>query len=288
MTWSRFEEVFFDRYFSTTTREAKVEEFFNLTQRHRTVQQYVAKFIELSRFAPYIVPNDAKKARKFERGLRQEIYEQVAVLKVQDFAELVDRAVVAEASREYPGAPRRPVEEHSLVYALTLGNAEAVGDVVTDDMFDQFQDTQVYSKIDLRSGYHQVKIKTEDISKTAFRTRYGHHEFFVMPFGQTNAPTVFMDLMNKVFHQYLNQFVVVFINDILVYSRSFEEHEAHLRLVLQYQKGVKRFKLWDPMTNQAVISKDVVFNENAKVKRTQEEDEEKQNLKNWGRDEHVV
>ncbi|XP_057975968.1 uncharacterized protein LOC131163390 [Malania oleifera] len=97
MTWSRFREVFFDRYFFATVRKAKVVEFLNLTQGNRTVQQYAVKFIELSRFAPYIVPNEAKKARMFERGLKQ-ILKQVVVLKAEDLSELVDSATVAEES----------------------------------------------------------------------------------------------------------------------------------------------------------------------------------------------
>jgi hypothetical protein len=101
-----------------------------------------------------------------------------------------------------------------------------------EDLFDQLKGASVFSKIDLRSGYHQLKIKLDDIPKTAFRTRYGHYEFTVMPFGLTNAPAVFMDLMNRVFHQYLDVFVIVFIDDILVYSRDSHQHEEHLRIVL--------------------------------------------------------
>jgi hypothetical protein len=101
-----------------------------------------------------------------------------------------------------------------------------------DDLFDQLQGSQVFSKIDLRSGYHQLKVKEEDVQKTAFRTRYGHYEFLVMSFGLTNAPAAFMDMMNRVFRELVDRCVVVFIDDILIYSKSREEHVEHLQTVL--------------------------------------------------------
>ncbi|WVZ84412.1 hypothetical protein U9M48_031449 [Paspalum notatum var. saurae] len=110
-----------------------------------------------------------------------------------------------------------------------------------DDLFDQLQGACVFSKIDLRSGYHQMKIRPSDIPKTAFITRFGLYEYTVMSFGLTNAPAYFMNLMNKVFMEYLDKFVVVFIDDILIYSKTEEEHEEHLRLVLQKLRDHKLY-----------------------------------------------
>nr|GEZ63922.1 putative reverse transcriptase domain-containing protein [Tanacetum cinerariifolium] len=105
-----------------------------------------------------------------------------------------------------------------------------------DDLFDQLQGSSVYSKIDLRSGYHQLRVREEDIPKTAFRTRYGHYEFQVMPFGLTNAPAVFMDLMNRVCKPYLDKFVIIFIDDILIYSKDEKEQKEHLKAILELLK----------------------------------------------------
>ncbi|GJR62315.1 putative reverse transcriptase domain-containing protein [Tanacetum coccineum] len=110
-----------------------------------------------------------------------------------------------------------------------------------DDLFDQLQGSSVYSKIDLRSGYHQLRIREEDIPITVFRTRYGHYEFQVMPFGLTNAPAVFMDLMNRVCKPYLDKFVIVFIDDILIYSKNKEEHGEHLKTILNLLRSEKLY-----------------------------------------------
>ena len=101
-----------------------------------------------------------------------------------------------------------------------------------DDLFDQLREAQVYSKIDLYIGYHQLRVREADIPKIAFRTRYEHFDFIVMPFGITNTPAAFMDLMHRVFQPHLDQFVVIFVDDILIYSKIKEEHEDHLRTVL--------------------------------------------------------
>ncbi|GJW09530.1 putative reverse transcriptase domain-containing protein [Tanacetum coccineum] len=107
-----------------------------------------------------------------------------------------------------------------------------------DDLFDQLQGAKFFTKIDLRSSYHQLRVKGQDVPKTTFRTHYDHYEFLVMPFGLTNASAVFMDLINRVFHEYLDKFIIVFIDDILVYSKTKEEHEDHLRIMLGTLHGI--------------------------------------------------
>jgi hypothetical protein len=122
------------------------------------------------------------------------------------------------------------VDYHPL-NAVTIKNKYPLPRI--DILFDQLARAQVFSKIDLRSGYHQIKIRAEDIPKTAFTTRYGLFEYLVMSFGLMNTPVHFMYLMNSVFMPKLDKFVMVFIDNILIYLRSTEEHEEHLRIVLQ-------------------------------------------------------
>jgi len=137
-----------------------------------------------------------------------------------------------------------------------------------DDLFDQLQLAGVLSKIDSRSRYHQLRIKPEDIAKTMFRTRYGHYELTVMPFGLTNAPAAFIDLMNRVFRPYLDKFEVVFIDDILIYSKDMKVHVDHSRMMLQtlrehqlYSK-LKKCEFW---LQEVVFLGHVVTKEGIKV-----------------------
>ena len=125
-----------------------------------------------------------------------------------------------------------------------------------DDLFDQLRGSKYYTKIDLCTRYHQLRIREEEIPKTAFRTRYGHFEYTVMPFGLTNAPIALMDLIHRVFRPYLDQFVIVFIDDILIYSRTLNEHERHLTIVLQ---TLREYKLYAKMCKCEFWMKDVKF-----------------------------
>nr|GEZ60976.1 retrotransposon protein, putative, Ty3-gypsy subclass [Tanacetum cinerariifolium] len=131
---------------------------------------------------------------------------------------------------------------HRELNKLTMKNRYLL--VRIDDLFDQLQGSKVCSKINLRSSYHQLRVREEDIPKMVFKTHYGHYEFQVMPFRLTNAPTVFMDLMNHVCKPYLDKFVSVFIDDILIYSKNKKEHGGHLKLILRHmtkltQKSMK-------------------------------------------------
>jgi len=115
---------------------------------------------------------------------------------------------------------------------LTIKNKYPISRI--EDLMDQLHGASVFSKIDLQSGYHQILVKVEDVEKIAFRSRYGHYEYVVMPFGVSNAPSLFMDYTNRIFRPFLDKFVMVFIDDILIYSRTHEEHVDHLRKCLGF------------------------------------------------------
>nr|GEU51320.1 putative reverse transcriptase domain-containing protein [Tanacetum cinerariifolium] len=171
----------------------------------------------------------------------------LAPLELQELStqlqELSDKGFIRPSSSPW-GAPvlfvkkkdrsfKMCIDYHEL-NMLTVKNRYPLARI--DDLFDRLQGSIVYSKIDLRSGYHQLRVQEEDIPKIAFRTHYGHYEFQVMPFGLTNAPTVFMDLMNRVCKPYLDKFVIIFIDDILIYYKSEKEHAEHLKLILELLK----------------------------------------------------
>ena len=160
-------------------------------------------------------------------------------LKVQ-LQELLDRGFIRPSTSPW-GAPILFAKEKDKTLRLcidyrqlnrvTIKNRYPLPRI--DDLFDQLRGARVYFKIDLCTGYHRLRVTEADIPKIAFKTRYKHFEFTVMPFGLTNAPIAFMDLMHRVFQPYLDQFVVVFVDDMLICSKFEEEYEDHLRVVLQ-------------------------------------------------------
>ncbi|GJX74760.1 putative reverse transcriptase domain-containing protein [Tanacetum coccineum] len=152
---------------------------------------------------------------------------------VQDFPKVFPEDLPVLFVKKKDGSFRMCIDYQEL-NKLTVKNCYPLPRI--DDLFDQLQGSSVYSKIDLRLGYHQLRVREEDILKTAFKTRYGHYKFQVMPRGLTNAPTVFMELMNRVCEPYLDKFMIVFIDDILIYSKSKQEHEEHLKLILELLK----------------------------------------------------
>ncbi|GJV01149.1 putative reverse transcriptase domain-containing protein [Tanacetum coccineum] len=199
--------------------------------------------IRSSRFQIDLIPGATPVARAPYRLAPSEMQELSNQLQ-----ELADRGFIRPSTSPW-GAPILFVKkkdgsfrmciDYQELNKLTIKNRYPLPSI--DDLFDQLQGSSVYSKIDLRSGYHQLRVRDEDIPKTAFRTRYRHYEFQVMPFGLTNAPAVFMDLMNRVCKPYLDKFVIVFIDDILIYSRNKEEHANHLRIILELLKKEKLY-----------------------------------------------
>nr|GEZ05037.1 putative reverse transcriptase domain-containing protein [Tanacetum cinerariifolium] len=228
---------------------------------------YTDRFLELARLVPHLVTLESRKIERYVYGFTPQIRGMVVATEpktmqkaVQISGALTDEAVrngsikkvekkgnVGEPSKDKnalvlfvkkkDGTLRMCIDYREL-NKLTVKNHYSLPRI--DDLFDQLQGSQFFSKIDLRSGYHQLRVPDDDIPKTAFRTRYGHFEFTVMLFGLTNTPAVFMDLMNRVCRPYLDKFVIMFMNDILIYSKTQEEHVEHLRIVLELLKKEKR------------------------------------------------
>src|SRR5664279_3733861 len=177
--------------------------------------------------------------------------------------EQLDKGFIQRSSSSW-GAPllfvekkdktQRLVMDYRSLNEVTIKNKYPLPNI--NELFDQLKGASVFSKIDLRSGYHQLKIRKEDTPKTAFVTRYGLYEYTVMSFGLTNAPAYFMNLMNKVFMEFLDKFVVVFIDDILIYSKTEEDHEEHLRLVLE---KLREHQLYAKFSKCAFWLKEVGF-----------------------------
>jgi hypothetical protein len=181
----------------------------------------------------------------------------------KQLAEQLRKGFIRESSSSW-GAPvlfvekkdlsQRLVMDYRSLNKVTIKNKYPLPRI--NDLFDQLEGASVFSKIDLRSGYIQFKIREYDIPKTAFVTRYGSYEYMVMPFGLTNAPSYFMNMMNKVFMEFLDKFVVVFIDDILIYSKSNEEHEKHLRLIME---KLREHKLYAKFSKCEFWLKEVAF-----------------------------
>ncbi|GJY18559.1 putative reverse transcriptase domain-containing protein, partial [Tanacetum coccineum] len=206
------------------------------------VQKYIEKGCEL--FLAQVTEQESKEKRLEDVPIIRDFPEELS----KQLQELSEKGFIRPSSSPW-GAPILFVKkkdgsfrmciDYLELNKLTIKNRYPLPRI--DDLFDQLQGSSVYSKIDLRSGYHQLRIHEEDIPITVFRTRYGHYEFQVMPFGLTNAPTVFMDLMNRVCMPYLDKFVIVFIDDIMIYSKNKEEHGEHLKTILNLQRSKKLY-----------------------------------------------
>ncbi|WVZ80986.1 hypothetical protein U9M48_028416, partial [Paspalum notatum var. saurae] len=242
VTWDEFRAAFRAHYLPPSLIELKQREFRALRQGNMSVLEYVRAFIRPSQYFPEDVNTDPRRATRPLDGFDPTLATHLG-RGYDGFTELVDVAIDMEDRLNHAHEDRRGKR---LASTLRSGSSQR----------QRLGEATVFSKIDLRSGYHQIKVREEDIPKTAFSTRYGLYEYLVMSFGLTNAPAFFIYLMNSVFMNELDKFVVVFIDDILVYSKNEKEHEEHLRIVLS---RLREHKLYAKFSKCAFWLKEVAF-----------------------------
>nr|GEU69485.1 putative reverse transcriptase domain-containing protein [Tanacetum cinerariifolium] len=258
MSWRELMQLMAEVYCSRTEIQKMESELWNLTVKNNDLAAYTHRFQELTMMCTKMVPDEEDRAKKFI-GVEFQIdmvpsaapvaraHYRLASMELQELStqlqELSDKGFIRPSSLPW-GAPVLFVKKKDGSFLMCIDYHELNKLTIKnqyphlriDDLFDQLQGSRVYSKIDMRSGCHQLRVREEDLPMTAFRTRYGNYKFQVMSFVLTNALVVFMNLMNRVCKPYVDKFMIVFIYDILIYSKSKEEHAEHLKLILELLK----------------------------------------------------
>ncbi|GKA64532.1 putative reverse transcriptase domain-containing protein [Tanacetum coccineum] len=246
ITWVEFKKLLIKKYCPRTEVRKIEDEFYHLTTKGNDLKTHVRKFQELATLCPTMMPDSKKMIEVFIGALPQSIEKNVTTSKPQTLEGATLTLLNQPFKIDLMSIKLGSFDVVIVMDWLSKYHARIICDekVIHIPINGQtliIRGSSVYSKFDLRSGYHQLRVRDEDIPKTAFRTRYGHYEFQVMPFSLTNVPAVFIDLMNRVCNPYLDKFAIVFIDDILIYSRNKEEHANHLRIILELLKKEKLY-----------------------------------------------